>query len=179
MMIGAGGGAINGGTNALVADISDNSFRGKSSNLSLLGVFFGIGALGMPFVMGMVSNRFHYGSTLCVVGLLLIIPILFFQSTKFPQPKQVHAIPIKQSLGLLKDLNLILLGMVLFFQSGVEGIVSNWTPLYLQTESNFFEDDALYTFSLFILSLTLTRVALISILILYVNNTNFKKNIYI
>ena len=54
--IGFGGGIINGGTNALVADISAEN---KGANLSLLGVFFGIGALGMPLLLGVLSKHFH------------------------------------------------------------------------------------------------------------------------
>ncbi len=46
-LFGVGGGIINGATNALVADIS---VKNKGADLSLLGVFFGIGALGMPLV---------------------------------------------------------------------------------------------------------------------------------
>src|SRR5262245_54078537 len=45
VVIGFGGGVLNGGTNALVADISASE---RGANLSLLGVFFGIGALAMP-----------------------------------------------------------------------------------------------------------------------------------
>jgi len=54
-IIGFGGGVLNGGTNALVADISS---EGKGANLSLLGVFFGVGALGMPAVLGILSKYF-------------------------------------------------------------------------------------------------------------------------
>ena len=48
-LFGLGGGAVNGATNALVSDISE---KDKGANLSLLGVFFGLGALGMPFILG-------------------------------------------------------------------------------------------------------------------------------
>ena len=41
-LIGFGGGIINGGTNALVADVSAD---GRTAGLSLLGVFFGVGVL--------------------------------------------------------------------------------------------------------------------------------------
>src|SRR5690606_13069495 len=41
---GLGGGIINGSTNALVADLSTTH---KGANLSILGIFFGLGALGM------------------------------------------------------------------------------------------------------------------------------------
>ena len=44
ILIGFAGGMLNGATNALVNDISS---EGKSANISLLGVFYGIGALGM------------------------------------------------------------------------------------------------------------------------------------
>ena len=53
-LFGIGGGAINGSTNALVADISD---KDKGANLSLLGVFFGIGALGMPLISGILEKH--------------------------------------------------------------------------------------------------------------------------
>ncbi len=47
-VIGIGGGILNGAGNALVADITKEN---KGANLSLLGVFFGIGALGMPLLL--------------------------------------------------------------------------------------------------------------------------------
>jgi MFS family permease len=52
-IVGFAGGFVNGSTNALVNDISDNS---RTANLSLLGVFFGIGALGMPAMIGIFSK---------------------------------------------------------------------------------------------------------------------------
>ena len=54
-LIGSGGGAVNGATNALVSDISE---RDKAANLNLLGVFFGIGALGMPLILGLLQSVF-------------------------------------------------------------------------------------------------------------------------
>src|SRR3954452_18539367 len=44
-LIGLGGGVLNGATNALAADVSAGQ---RGAKLSLLGVFFGIGALAMP-----------------------------------------------------------------------------------------------------------------------------------
>src|SRR6266542_2908454 len=55
LIIGFGGGIINGGTNALVADISTGE---RGANLNLLGVFFGVGAVGVPFVLATLSGRF-------------------------------------------------------------------------------------------------------------------------
>jgi fucose permease len=50
-LAGAGGGALNGATNTLVADLHADP-RQKNSALNLLGVFFGFGALLLPFMIG-------------------------------------------------------------------------------------------------------------------------------
>ena len=54
--IGLGGGILNGETNALVSDISGESEKG--SRLSFLGMFYGLGALGIPMLLGSLSK--HY-----------------------------------------------------------------------------------------------------------------------
>ena len=131
-IIGLGGGVLNGGTNALVADIST---EGKGANLSLLGVFFGIGALGMPVILGLLSKTFSQASIISGVGFCVLLPILFFISIKFPESKQPQGIPLKQSIRLFKEPILVLLGFLLFFESGMEGLVNNWTTTYLQKES--------------------------------------------
>ncbi len=158
LCIGVGGGAMNGGTNALVADIS--SGRRRSANLSFLGVFFGVGALGVPLLLGFLSKYFSHYSIVAAIGALLVLPIGFFLFTKFPEPKQKHSIPIRQSLRLLKDLNLLLLGVILFFQSGIEGIISNWSTLFLIETGVFSLQYALFALSGFVMSLTLTRIVL-------------------
>lgn len=159
-VIGVGGGAINGGTNALVADISTRGRANRGANLSLLGVFYGIGALGMPFILGVLSKSFDHYQIIAATGFLIIVPLTHFILTKFPVPKQIHRVPLKKSLKLAQEPSLILLGMILFFQSGIEGIINNWSTLYLEKVSSFVEDQALYALSLFVLSLTLTRVML-------------------
>src|SRR6476661_310527 len=53
VLIGFGGGIINGGTNALVADVSSEE---KNANLNLLGVFFGVGAVGVPFALATLGQ---------------------------------------------------------------------------------------------------------------------------
>jgi FHS family glucose/mannose:H+ symporter-like MFS transporter len=66
-LFGIGGGAINGSTNALVADISD---KDKGAALSFLGVFFGIGALGMPVISGILDKYYSFEVILSSVGIL-------------------------------------------------------------------------------------------------------------
>ena len=107
--IGFGGGIINGGTSALVADISSE----KGASLSLLGVFFGIGALGMPLLLGILSKHFQYTSILFAVGLFMLLPVIYFLIVKFPIPKQAQGFPLKEGVKLLKEPALLLTGFFL------------------------------------------------------------------
>ena len=87
LCLGLAGGIINGATNAVVADISAED---KGANLSLLGVFFGVGALGMPLLLGILSKRFEYPYILSSVGLFMLLAVIYFLSIKFPTPKHAR-----------------------------------------------------------------------------------------
>jgi MFS transporter, FHS family, glucose/mannose:H+ symporter len=156
-IIGVAGGGLNGGTNALAADIS-SEFKGAS--LSLLGVFFGIGAISMPAVLGLLSKTFSYETIISGIGFFVLIPLVYFCIIAFPVPKQAQGFPIKQSLSLIKDSTLLLLGFILFFESGVEGIVGNWTTSFLKGSLNISEANALFVLSSQVIALTLTRLIL-------------------
>jgi len=156
-LIGFGGGAINGATNALVSDITTES---KGAKLSLLGVFFGIGAIGMPAIIGFLSKYYSYENVVAGIGFGILAPIIFFMSIKFPAPKLKQGFPIKKSLRLIKDTTLILIGFVLFFESAIEGITNTWTTTFLETENKFSSENALYALSFLILSLTIGRLIL-------------------
>lgn len=158
--IGFGGGIINGGTSALVADIS----KEKGASLSLLGVFFGIGALGMPLLLGVLSKHFQYTSILFAVGLFMLLPVIYFLIVKFPMPKQAQGFPLKEGVKLLKEPTLLLTGFFLFFQSGVESLVNNWTTSYLQDRIKTSNEDALYALSFSLVGLTIARLLLGSLL---------------
>jgi MFS family permease len=154
-LVGFGGGAINGATNALVADISE---RDKVARLSLLGVFFGIGALGMPLMLGIMKNWFNFEAIVTAVGIITIITGLFFLFIKFPPPKQSRGFPLKHSLKLLKDDVLILIAFFLFFQSSFEGITNNWTTTYLIEQLSFTQSKALFALSSFVAGMLIMRL---------------------
>ncbi len=163
-LIGFGGGVINGGTNALVADISQDRAQAGSANLSLLGVFFGVGALTVPSVMAILSKTWGYVQILNWIGILMLIPIAYFLIIKYPLPKQSQSISFKKSLTLFKNRSLLILAFVLFFQSAFEGIFNNWTTTFLQRVRLFSESDALTTLSIYVIGLTVTRILLAGLL---------------
>jgi FHS family glucose/mannose:H+ symporter-like MFS transporter len=164
LLIGFGGGVFNAGTSALVADISEERPEKRSANLSLLGVFYGIGALGIPVLIAVLSSSWSFEKILQFIGIAIILPLVYFACISYPPAKQKQGIPLKSGLGLIKDKHLVILGMFLFFESAVEGIISNWTTTFLQNENTINSADALYALSIYILSLTLTRLVLSSLL---------------
>ena len=99
-LFGLGGGAINGATNAVVADISENN---KGANLSLLGVFFAAGALGMPSVLGLLETRFSVWSVVSAIGYIPLAAAVLYFFTQFPLPKQAKGNPFSKGMGLLKE----------------------------------------------------------------------------
>ena len=154
---GLGGGCINGGTNALVADISAED---KGANLSLLGVFFGIGALGMPLLLSVLSKYYQYPAIISGVGLSMLLIIIYFLAIRFPLPKLAQGFPVREGIKLLKEPALLLTAFFLFFQSGVEGLVNNWTTTFLKLKLNTSSEDALYALTFYVVGLTITRLAL-------------------
>ena len=164
LLIGLGGGVLNGGTNALVADISDENPEKRSANLSFLGVFYGIGALGMPTLIALLSSSFSFQKILQFTGLVILLPVVYFAVLSYPAAKQKQGIPIKAGLEMIKDKHLVMLGLFLFFESAFEGIITNWTTTFLQNKSTIASTDALLILSIYILSLTLTRLILSSLL---------------
>ena len=159
-LFGLGGGAINGATNAVVSDISETE---KGANLSLLGIFFGLGSLGMPLLIGLLKDRLGFDLILGSVGAFTFIITIFFLLIKFPAPRQKQGFPLRQSLSLIKDKILLLIAFFLFFQSSFEAIINNWTPLYLVDQLKMNTADAILALTMYVAGLTGMRILLGSI----------------
>lgn len=156
-VLGFSGGVINGATNAVVSDISEEN---KGANLSLLGAFFGIGALGMPLLLGILSKQFEYPYIISSVGLLLLFAAIYFVTIRFPLPKHHQGFPVKEGIKLLKQPALLLTSFFLFFQSGAESLINNWTTTFFQNDLSFSKEDSLYALSFYLGGLTITRMLL-------------------
>ncbi len=157
-LIGLGGGMLNGSTNALASDISDDKERG--SRLSILGVCYGIGALGIPLLLGILSKSYHYQFILQRTGLLMLLSVLYFIAIKFPEPKIKQGFPFKQAIQLVKEPLLLIMSFFLFFQSGIEGLTNNWTTSYLHGRIAVGSDEVALGLTFFVLGMTVSRLIL-------------------
>ena len=129
-LIGFGGGVLNGATNALAADVSQGE---RGAKLSLLGVFFGIGALGMPSALALLSRHFSLTAIVAGIGAFVLLPMLYFLLLTFPLPKQqAQQFWATRGLSLLKQPIFLLAGLALAIQSGMEGLSNDWMTRYFK-----------------------------------------------
>ncbi|MDQ4079418.1 MAG: MFS transporter [Gemmatimonadota bacterium] len=157
ILIGFGGGVINGGTNALVADISAES---RGAGLSFLAVFFAVGAMGVPFVLGVLPAEISYSVVIAWVGVLVLIPLLVIALTRFPEPKQAQGFPIADAGKLIRDPVFLLMGLMLFLESGMEITVGGWTSTFFNEELAVPARTALIFLSLYWMGMMLARLSL-------------------
>ncbi|HEY6977884.1 MAG TPA: MFS transporter, partial [Chitinophagaceae bacterium] len=153
-LFGTSGGIINGATNAVVSDISKHA---KAASLSMLGVFFGIGALGMPFVLGLLKSSFSFEQIMAAVGVFTFAIGVFYIFIQFPPSKKAQGFALAKSSTFFKDRLLILIAFFLFFQGSFEAIINNWTTTYLKTQLSVAENNTLYALSLYVLGMTTMR----------------------
>jgi len=131
VVLGLGGGGLNGGTNALTNDLNPG---GRGSALNLLGIFFGFGALFIPFLIGTLLGWAGLVPILTLAAALGLVPLILFASSIFPRPKQPQGFPIREAKRIAGDPVLWVCAVILFFQSGNEFTLGGWISTYLHEE---------------------------------------------
>ena len=159
-IFGIGGGILNGATNAMVADISLNA---KGANLSLLGVFFGLGAIGMPFILGILKDSVPARQVVAMVGWFTLLLGVLYVFIQFPASKKAQGFVETKKTHLFKGGLLLFISFYLFCQSSFESILNNWTTTYFTKNLLIAENRALFALSLYVVGLTVMRLLLGSI----------------
>jgi fucose permease len=91
---------------------------------------------------------------------VLLVPVLYFGLISFPAPKHAQGFPLREGMTLWRDKGLLLIALTLALQSGLEGVVNNWSTTYLQHERGIDPRDALFALSAFVGGMTVARLAL-------------------
>jgi fucose permease len=130
MVLGFGGGGLNGGTNALTSDVNEGARRGPA--LNVLGIFFGFGALTIPFLKGTLLRSVGLQNIILLATGLGLVPLLLFASFRFPRAKQAQGFPIREAARIMGNPLLWLCGSLLFFQSGNEFTAGGWISTHLE-----------------------------------------------
>lgn len=128
LVLGLGGGGLNGGANALASDLYPER---RSAALNLIGIFFGFGALSIPFLIGVLLDRLGLGTILVIAALVSLIPFGLFLALRFPRGKHAQGFPLGQAARVIRDPLLWLCAFLLFFESGNEFTAGGWLAAYL------------------------------------------------
>ena len=157
LLLGIGGGILNGETNALVAEIYDDKTRG--GRLSVLGAFYCIGALLWSLLNYFIKDNFTL--PLNSISVIMVVFIVFFLSIAFPRPKPYNNVSIAKMVGLLKYPSLILFAFLLFFQSGFEGITGSFTVRFLENTQDMSTPAATLSLTWFTVGMLIGRFPLV------------------
>ena len=131
--LGFGGGALNASTNTLVADLHENPDK-KAAALNLLGVFFGFGALTLPFSVGALLSTVGLGGVLTATAVLCATTAVAALALHFPAPKQTHGLPLSEIRRFVRTPLVLTLAFLLFFQSGNEFLLGGYFATFLTRE---------------------------------------------
>ena len=127
-VLGFAGGGLNGGANALASDLNPER---RGAALNILGIFFGFGALTMPFLIGALLEHLGLETILTVAAVLSLVPAVMYAALHFPRPKHEQGFPLARAASVVGSPLLWLCAFLLFFQSANEFTVGGWISTFL------------------------------------------------
>jgi fucose permease len=128
VLLGIGGGGLNTCTNALVSDLYGEQ---RGPMLNLLGIFFGIGALLIPLLAASIEGHFTIAQLFIFCAALAFACALAYGAISFPAGRANQAFSLRETLGVAKYPGVLLLGFILFLESGNEASIGGWTSTYV------------------------------------------------
>lgn len=129
VLIGMGGGVLNGQTNTIASDLYDDEST-RNARLSLLGAFYGVGAIAITLLVGTLGDIIHYQYLLLSLVVLLGIGSVLCFKAKFPAPTHAQSFPLRDVFRMLRSPSLVVLSLVLLFESSIESVTNNLVTSY-------------------------------------------------
>lgn len=130
MLLGLGGGALNAASNTLTADLHAEERR-KNAALNLLGVFFGLGALLIPLLVGALVNTAGVAPLLLGASAVCLSLAAVCALLAYPRPKAGRGPALHGFRGLLAHPLVLVLGFLLILQSGNEFLLGGFISTFL------------------------------------------------
>jgi FHS family glucose/mannose:H+ symporter-like MFS transporter len=128
VLLGLGGGGLNTSTNVLVSDLYGEK---RGPMLNLLGIFYGIGALCVPLLAAVIAGHFAIAPQLLSCAGLAGACALLFLAMRFPLASATQGFSWREALRVAQYPGVLVLGFLLFCQSGDEASIGGWTSTYV------------------------------------------------
>ena len=128
VLLGLGGGGLNISTNALISDVY-GAKRGPM--LNVLGIFYGVGALCIPLLAAVIAGRFTIPQLLWICAGMSGLCAAAFLLMTFPAAEEAQSFSWREAARVVNYPGMLLIGMLLFCQSGNEASIAGWTSTYV------------------------------------------------
>jgi MFS transporter, FHS family, glucose/mannose:H+ symporter len=128
VLLGLGGGGLNTSTNALVSDLYGED---RGPMLNVLGIFYGIGALGIPLLAAVIAGHFPIARQLLICAGLAGACALLFLGMRFPEASGNQSFSWREALQVARLPGVLVLGFLLFCESGNEASIGGWSSTYV------------------------------------------------
>ena len=128
ILLGIGGGGLNTCTNVLVSDLYAER---RGPMLNLLGIFFGVGAISIPLMTASIEGRFTIPELFLFCAVLSALCASWYAMITFPAAKAKQAFSWIELIAVAKYHGVLLLGFILFCESGNEACIAGWTSTYV------------------------------------------------
>jgi len=122
-----------------------------------VGVFFGFGALFIPLAIGLLVRAAGLREILSGAVALCLVVAVANALPAFPPAKQAGGLSLAEAARFIRAPLVLLLGLLLFFQSGNEFIVGGYTTTLLTNEMGMSVGAASYALAGYWAALMLTR----------------------
>jgi MFS transporter, FHS family, glucose/mannose:H+ symporter len=130
VLLGLGGGGLNTCTNALVSDVYGGQ---RGPMLNLLGIFFGVGAVSVPSLAATIEGHFTISQLFLFCAVLAAFCALGYALLSFPPAKASRAVSLLGIFDVAKYEGVLLLGFILFLESGNEACIGGWTSTFVNS----------------------------------------------
>jgi MFS transporter, FHS family, glucose/mannose:H+ symporter len=127
LLLGCGGGGLNTSTNALISDLYHDR-RGQM--LNVLGIFYGVGALCIPLFAATLAARLSITPQLFACAALAALCAILFLALRFPPAAAAQSFSWRDATQVARYPGVLVLGFLLFCQSGNEASIGGWTSTY-------------------------------------------------
>jgi len=159
VLLGIGGAALNQATNTLIADLNADEQK-KGAALNLLGMFFGFGALFIPFTIGALLGVLGLKNILYAGAALSLVTVILSLLFSFPKARQSAGVPFAQVMRLAKQPLVVVFALLLLFESGNEFILGGYVTSYLTRNLGASVSTASYLLAAYWGALVLARLVL-------------------
>src|SRR5438105_540808 len=127
-ILGLGGGGINNSANVLVSELYQDN---RAPMMNVLGVFYGIGALFMPFLAASITAVMSMSQLLLISAALPAACAVAYAVLPFPPAREGHGMSLRELLEVVRYPGLFVFAFLMFFESGNEAVLGGWTSTYL------------------------------------------------